>query len=193
MSPDSTGGTFAIAFGMPKFATPEEAARAFISDPAPRFVGTAVRGDVAVVGHWVKAYGGDAETTTCYRDDEGWEAGSTGNSSGACIFTGDDRVTWVYWDRGPEGAVAGRFQADDREQVVPVEDGFFFLIFDDLPYTEPTWELRQDRSASGGGDWTGYERTNATPEELRAQRTALRGFEYPELIEWVFADNEEPD
>lgn len=181
---------------MRKFATPEEAARAVVSDPSPRFVGAAVRGDVAVVGHWVQGYGGgDTETTTCYRDDEGWEAGDTGNGDGSCISTGDNRVTAVHWGRAPEGAVAGRFQADGREQVVPVTDGFFFLVFDDLPYTEPTRNFPQGFSASGyqRTNWTGYVRTNCTPEELRARITALAGYEFPELVEWVLPEREEPD
>src|SRR6185503_11696725 len=103
---------------MSTFPTPEEAARAAISDPSPRFVGAVVRGDTAVVAHWVQGYGGgDTETTTCYRDEDGWEAGDSGNGNGSLLSTAADRVTAVYWDRAPDGAVAGRFAADGREQV----------------------------------------------------------------------------
>lgn len=174
---------------MNSFPTPEEAARAVVGDPSPQFVGAVVRGDVAVVAHWVQGYGGgDTETTTCYRDAGGWEAGDTGNGNGSQLFTADDRVTAVYWDRAPEGAVAGRFTADGREEVVQVEDGFFFLVFDDLPYQEPKPDDFAVEAQSKG--WTGsVRRTDWTPDEARAWMTARRGFERPELVEWIFRDD----
>jgi hypothetical protein len=167
---------------MEKFPTPEAAARAVVSDPSPRLVGTVTRGDVAVVGHWVRAHGGDTETTTCYRDDEGWEAGDTGNGDGTCIFTAADRVTAVCWGPAPEGAVGVRFRADGREQVVPVEDGFFFVAFDDLPYREPVWTSLPSPEAGSGWGWTGYVGRPLTREEL----VARSGYEFPELVEWIF-------
>lgn len=174
---------------MSTFPTPEEAARAVVSDPSPRFVGAVARGDTAVVGHWVKGHGeGDTETTTCYRDADGWEAGDTGNGNGSCLFTAEDRVTAVYWNRAPDGAVAGRFEADGREQMVQVEDGFIFVVFDDLPYQEPRRDTHP-RPGSASEGWTGYaKRSDWTPEEQRAWMTDRSGFEFPELIEWLFAD-----
>jgi hypothetical protein len=177
---------------VPSFATPEEAARAELGAKSVRFVGTVVRGDEAIVAHWVTdAYrgAGDTETTTCCRDAEGWEVGSTGNGDGSTIFTAPDRVTAVYWGRAPEGAVAGRFRAAGREQVVAVEHGFFVAVFDDLPYQQPTYPSPRDESPG----FTGFVRTNWTPEEARAWMTARRGFEFPELIEWVLVGEEAPD
>lgn len=174
---------------MNTFPTPEEAARAFIGDPSPRFVGAVVRGDVAVVAHWVKGPGGgDTETTTCYRDGDGWEAGDTGNGNGSALSTATDRVTAVYWDRAPEGAVAGRFAADGREEVVQVEDGFFIVVFDDLPYQQPNWD--EGPAGTNTEGWTGLgRRTDWTPDEARAWMTSRSGFDFPELVEWIFRDD----
>ena len=167
---------------MEKFPTPEAAARAVVSDPSPRHVGTVIRGDEAVVGHWVSAHGGDTETTTCYRDDDGgWEAGSTGNGNGTCIFTAADRVTAVCWGRAPAGAVGARFRAAGREEVAPVEDGFVFLAFDDLPYREPVRTSSPAPAAGSGRGWTGYVGRPLSREE----ETARAGFEFPELVEWI--------
>jgi hypothetical protein len=141
------------------FATPEEAARAAFGEKSVRFVGAVVRGDEAVVGHWVEGHGySDTETTTCFRAGDGWEAASSGNGNGAHIITARDRVTFVSWGPAPEGAVAVRYSMGDREQVVPVEEGFFFAVFDDLPYQEPR---REDFPLPRDGSARGYMRVGA--------------------------------
>jgi hypothetical protein len=183
------------------FSTPEEAARAGFGAKEVRFVGAAVRGDAAVVAHWVEGYGySDTETTTCVRNGDGWVAASSGNGDGAPIYTAPDRVTFVSWGQAAEGAVAVRFRVGDEERVVPVENGFFFAVFDDLLYQEPRHDL--PGSADGGargyqrtvdhGDtraWDGYVR-NIVDEDMRVWELAHLGFESPKFAEWVFGSTE---
>ena len=170
----------------PSFSTPEEAARAVLGDKSARFVGVVVRGDEAVVAHWVSGYGGsgDTETTTCYRDPEGWEAAFSGNGSGGRILMAEDRMTFVWWGRAAPGATAVRVALGDQEKTVAVEDGFFFVVFDDVPHQEP------QRIGPGKGYPWGYVRSGKrTPEERRA----FFGFEPPRVCEWLFADAPPPD
>jgi hypothetical protein len=167
------------------FPTPEEAARAVVDDKFDRLVGVVVRGDTAIVAQWVKAgspnHVEDTETTTCYRVAEGWEAGSTGNGNGGRILTSEDRMTFVWWDKAPTGATAVRVSLGEQERTVPVETGFFFTVFDDVPFQEP-----QHPPLDHGQGFV--RRGKLSPE----QRRAFFGFDQPQVREWLFEDEEPP-
>jgi hypothetical protein len=122
---------------MTGFASPEEAARDGLREEYVRVVGVAVRGDEAVVAQVMNADGYpeayEIETAKCSRGDDGWLCGSDGNSNLAWIAAGEDSGTVVWWDEAPTGVEAAHIRLGGQDQTVPVEDGFFFAVFDDVP------------------------------------------------------------
>jgi hypothetical protein len=166
------------------FKTPEEAVRAGLPGVDVRVVGVVVRGDEAVVAQIVNADGYphayETETATCYRGPNGWEEASSGNGNGAQINTSGDRMTYIWWDQAAPGATAARVGLGDQEQTVPVKDGFFFAVFDEVPYQQP-----QRPAFLDGPTWT-VERGPMTPEESREELRAFLGHDPPELREWLY-------
>ncbi len=116
------------------FETPELAARGELRGEYVRVVGVAIRGEEAVVAQVMNADGYphayEVETVECFRDGDGWVAGNSGNNNLVRMETGARPETVVWWDEAPVGAAAVRIRLGDQEQTVPVEDGFFFVVFD---------------------------------------------------------------
>jgi hypothetical protein len=117
------------------FATPEEAAGVGTPAALVRVVGVVVRGDQAIVAQVLNADGYptayETDTATCFREPDGWVCGGSGNGDSALIRTGaSEAATVVHWLEAPPDAVAARFRLGEREEVVPVEDGFALVVFD---------------------------------------------------------------
>jgi len=119
-----------------------------------RVVGVAIRGDRAIVAQimnadsYPSAY--EIETAMCHRTGDGWEEGSSGNYNMTFLPTSDDRCTVVWWDEVPEGVTGARIRLGEQEQEVRVEERFFFVVFDDVPWDacHSMW-LRFPPGASG--------------------------------------------
>jgi hypothetical protein len=121
-------------------ATPEEAARGGLRKEFVRVVGVVVRGDDAVVAQIMNADGFpdsyEIETVRCHRTRDGWEEGHSGNHNITHIRTAEDRCTVIWWAEAPEGATSARIRLGSQEQTVGIVDGFFFVVFDDVPWRE---------------------------------------------------------
>jgi hypothetical protein len=72
------------------------------------------------------------QTAHCFREENGWVEGSSGNGTGGFLPTGEGIGTVVTWEEAPAWAAAARYRLLDCEQVVPVEQGFVLAAFDDV-------------------------------------------------------------
>jgi hypothetical protein len=166
------------------FATPEEAARGEIREEYVRVVGVVVRGDDAVVAQIMNADGFpdayEIETVRCHRTREGWQERQSANGNLTHIPTAEDRCTVVWWAEAPEGATSARIRLGSQEQTASVLDGFFFVVFDEVPWRE-----------FGGLDWpsmaagaSGFARSGDSRE--RADADLPQWFhESPKVEEWI--------
>ena len=102
--------------------------------------------------------------------------------------TSHERGAIVWWGEAAEGAAAARVQVGEEEQVVNVQDGFLFAVFDEVPYQEPRLEDFFPPLPHGHGGYV--RRVKRTPEELRARLAELRGFDGPEVVKWMFATDD---
>ena len=122
-----------------RFPTPEQAALGLYPEGFARVIGAVERGDEAVVSLLVTEDGGgyDTETDSYGKTSEGWEPwASYGNGGHAHILTGEGLCTVVQVYGAPRNAVAGRFRLGEFEKTVAVEDGFAFVVFDDVPFDD---------------------------------------------------------
>jgi hypothetical protein len=155
--------------------TPEEAARGAVAERFVHVVGVVVRGDQAIVAQLMNDVPPhEVDTVVCFREPDGsWVGGSSGNSAGGYVPTGEGVATFLTWAQAPEGARAARFAYGDQEQVVRAERGCVVAIFDDvaqddLPFDGPRLKAWVDVS--------GVEqpvRQYEIPEHMRARFRAF--------------------
>ena len=134
----------------PRTIDPElaEAARGDIPAKFVRIVGVVVRGDQAMVAQLTnEAPTYEIETVHCHRDQDGWEAGSSGNGNLQFLPTGAGVGSIVIWDLAPEWAVAAQFSYGEDERTVAVENGIALATFDDVPVTD--WPSRWWQQLTG--------------------------------------------
>jgi hypothetical protein len=171
------------------FETPERAARGELREEYVRVVGVVIRGEEAVVAQVMNADGYpdgyEVETVECFQEGDGWVAGNSGNNNLTLMRTSDERGTVVWWGEAAEGATAARVRVGEEEQIFNVRDGFLFVVFDDVPYQEARIEDFFPPLPDGHGGYVW--RVKRTPEERRALLAAMRGFEGPEVVEWMYA------
>jgi hypothetical protein len=174
---------------MKTFASPEEAARGDLPEEYVRVVGVVARGDEAVVAQITNADGYpdayEIDTAMCHRTSEGWVAGSSGNGNMPFIQTSDDRCTVVWWSEAEDGVSGVRIRLGEQEQTVAVEDGFFFAVFDDVPWREfrPAEPPSLDQGA-----W-GYARVGS-PRPERPDWLDQWFHEMPKVEEWLSPGDE---
>jgi hypothetical protein len=120
------------------FATPEDAARGDLRKEYVHVVGVAIRGERAVVAQimnadrYPSAY--ETETATCSQTADGWELDSSSNGDMTFIPTSAERCTVVWWGEAPDGVAGARIRLGDQEQTIGIDDGFFFVVFDEVPW-----------------------------------------------------------
>ena len=140
MTPEQGELGSAISCAVRTFETPEEAARGELPEEYVRVVGVAVRNEAAVVAQVMNADGYphayEVETVECFREGDGWVGGNSGNNNLVWMPTIAGRGTVVWWGEAPAGVTAGRIRLGDQEQTVGVEDGFVFVVFDNVPEQE---------------------------------------------------------
>jgi len=176
--------SYAMLGCVTSFSTPEEAARGNLREKYVRVVGVAIRGDEAVVAQVMNADGYptayETETAKCYRTSDGWEEGHSGNSDTTFIRTGDDRCTVVWWGDAPERAAGARIRLGDQEQEVCVEDGFFFVVFDDVAWHDFDPRANWPSLPSGA--------SGLVLERRKSEERKLDWFhEQPTVEEWIHA------
>lgn len=171
------------------YASPEEAARSVLREEPARVVGVVARGEQAVVAQVLSADRRPYELSTvlCRREAAGWEVESSDDANMAYLRTSADRCTVVWWGRVPEDAVAARVQLGTNEQTVPAENGYFFSVFDEVPYKEPNRDDLRPPS-----DTPRFARKGTAGWEDAVEREAARfrsvwGFERPRS-EWIRTD-----
>ena len=188
MTPEQTCGVIGDPWAVTTFATPEEAARGDLPEEYVRVVGVVVRGDEAVVAQitnadsYPDAY--EIDTAMCHRTDEGWVVGSSSNGNMPFILTSDDRCTVVWWGEAQEGATAVRIRLGDQDQTVGIANGFFFVVFDDVPWRE----FRSPEPSPDQGAW-GYVRVGS-PRPERPDWVDQWFHERPRVEEWLSSGDE---
>jgi hypothetical protein len=157
-------------------ATPEEAARGDVPARYVRVVGVVVRGDQAIVAQLMNDRAPfEVETAQCSLERDGtWDEDSSGNSLGGFLPTGDGIGTFVAWDEAPPWAVAARFVCREREQVVAVDNGCAFAVFDDVRFADEVERLFDGPQLSAWIDEAGKERTVERHEAPAWMREHMR-------------------
>jgi hypothetical protein len=157
-------------------ATPEEAARGDVPARYVRVVGVVVRGDQAVVAQLMNDRSPfEVETAQCSRERDGtWDADSSGNSMSGFLPTGVGIGTFVAWDEAPSWAVAARYVCREREQVVTVDNGCAFAVFDDVRFADEVELLFDGPQLSAWIDEAGKEQTFDRREAPTWMRERMR-------------------